>query len=846
MKPPPRSILKPTMPQLPDIPPHKSKSYSRKSPPSGTVQGLDKLPNPFQNDDSSSSGTKIALRTEEEQQAAAREREEREREEMEKEIKDRREARRKSLANRRVSFAAEATLHTFHEIEEMHDSTSSTDPTRRASSMSAQPPSSFEASDPPSTPPDKIEDLVLESPEDQRKLHQKTQRRSSGVSALDYNSNQDDLTLASSIYSSDSEATDGITEVHEEIGSDSGSDSDADGVTMDLDVDDMTGTSVASAMSARSGFTDDENDTLDDALRQATRRAETQRIDAEEEIIPSFGWVKKPGPKPAGRTREQENHSNPTIEDPGNDATMEMDITKAVGGIIIPRDDTMQDLQEAEISMDVTRALGGILPSLDQPSQQPAADDCFEDESVEDATMELTMAIGGIRDASLSDDFAELDEDEDMSMELTTVMGGVVSTTKTSAVTRRTSLARRRTLAQDDETAMDVTVGLGRIISAEDKVETPKGTSPQRSGPAFSFLDHGTPSLPSTPKERTAVPKSTNTTPRSSTKLGLNLSLFQHDPSTGTTTPQVLLTPQRRQLSGVGADRSGLGSPKVTAILERRASISDSATLFTPRENFRAVSFADPQILGDELDRERQEEHAKESGFAIEGAVDGDDDNNTASLKDMISSMTPKKNPLKGRKSLHVGSASGLLGKRPTELDDEDDDHERDGVKRLKNHQGSPVKNVRLRAPPSKEETTGRAIRSPSRLLDIGSTNISASSPAKGHNLASSPQGRDGFQDVPSEQPTSTFTLHDNFALPTREVVGGDDGEHIHLQDFLNLTSIRFMELTTTKRRHTQAPTAQKDVLPGKEDLSLERCIVAGACTVPMLELYQHVSQFQT
>jgi len=52
------------------------------------------------------SGSKIAVKTEEEQQAAAREREERER----------RDARRKSLANRRVSFAAEATLHTFHEV----------------------------------------------------------------------------------------------------------------------------------------------------------------------------------------------------------------------------------------------------------------------------------------------------------------------------------------------------------------------------------------------------------------------------------------------------------------------------------------------------------------------------------------------------------------------------------------------------------------------------------------------------------------------------------------------------------------------------------------------------------
>src|SRR5690606_13301138 len=70
-------------------------------------------------------GSKIALRSEEEQQAAAREREEREK----------KNSRRKS---RRVSFAAEATLHTFHEVEYAQDSTTSTDSTRRASSIAGQ------------------------------------------------------------------------------------------------------------------------------------------------------------------------------------------------------------------------------------------------------------------------------------------------------------------------------------------------------------------------------------------------------------------------------------------------------------------------------------------------------------------------------------------------------------------------------------------------------------------------------------------------------------------------------------------------------------------------------------
>jgi kinetochore protein Spc7/SPC105 len=73
-----------------------------------------------------------------------------------------------------------------------------------------------------------------------------------------------------------------------------------------------------------------------------------------------------------------------------------------------------------------------------------------------------------------------------------------------------------------------------------------------------------------------------------------------------------------------------------------------------------------------------------------------------------------------------------------------------------------------------------------------------------------------------------------------------DVEDRIQLQDFLNLTSIRFMELTTTKRRHTIAPNAaaqdgSEDQIR-KDDGSLENCVVSAACTLPMLELFQHVS----
>ena len=938
------------------------------------------MPNPFQTEDPGS-GTKIALRTEEEQQAAAREREEKERAQMEKEINDRREARRKSLANRRVSFAAEATLHTFHEVEYMQDSTTSTDSTRRASSLASRspraPPADLGPSEPPSTPPEQAEDIVPESPDDQRNLHQKKRRRSS-LASMGFNHSEDE-TVASSIYSSDSEATDGMIETHEEIGSDSGSDSDADGVSMDLDIDEVTGTSIASAATARSGYTgytEDASSTLDDALRLAASHAVTQSLDEEEEVIPSFGWGKKPAPKQASPAQDQENrhqYTKPSTfnrdEDQDNgEMTMDMDMemTKPMGGIYRSHEDEFQDdAQDEEISMDVTHVLGGILPqrTKQQARQETSPDKSGEGSVVDESTMDLTTAIGGIRQGNQTQDLLDFGEDEDMSMEFTTVMGRVMPEYKANAGRRKSAVPRRRTLAAgDDEVTMDMTTGMGRIIPADDEdgdeadatmgmdMTTTiggiiKGPSPVKDRTRAKHLmeeevdrsdstpilnsaskrrlseaiggtepsDTGSPSLSafrgkglrhSIGRRTSASPRRTQpipngSSPRSSSPLKAGTpqsqvqssplktppskktpqrgssskrprtlasvsppksssrkaaSLFQVNPSTGVSTPQIVLTPQNRRLSGLGIDRPGLGSPKITEILERRGSIGEVADEFVPgsaRKASRGVTFADPRIIEEEIDKELQEEADKESGRSIlEREADGaDDENTTATLKDMISSMTPKKNPGKGRKSLHVGSANGLLGKRPAELDDDEDDdaEERDGVKRLKGHQSSPVKNVRLHAPPSKAETTGRLTRSTRSVLGEADVNTSTPSlsfsPKKGSRTASSPHGKGRFRDVESDEATNTINFEDTHIIENPEAEGDDDGEHIHLQDFLNMTNIRFMELTTTKRRHTQAPTSRRSSGGlGKEDLSLERCIVAGACTVPMLELYQHVS----
>ncbi|KAH6687853.1 hypothetical protein F5X68DRAFT_168762 [Plectosphaerella plurivora] len=972
-KPPPRSILKPTIAPLAEIPPLKKR-------------GSDSTKNSTLDQEGSS---KIALRTEEEQQAAAKEREER----------DRRDARRKSLANRRVSFAAEATLHTF-QIEYMPEPTTS----RRRSSLNA--------------PKEDDADIVPDSPEDETE-ETSAGRRSSALPPLAY---QDDNTMASSIYSSDSEAADGVEEVETDENSASSSDNDSDaddGTMVTVEDHEVTSASVMSAFSARSEPNYGDNDTIDQALRTASETAGAQGrdfSDSDEEVIPSFGWIKKGKPQSTSQEEptllRQEDPTLLRLPDQTINDGMEMEMTAAVGGIIRPDIEAEAELEDEDededqgMSMEITNALGGILHSAAQP--QPDAQSDAGETMQMDMTMEFTTAVGGIqRPAGPPSEYD--DENEDMSMEFTAAIGKLLPSQGRSAASRRQSAASQadeedatmdmemtvgvgkilqkqavEDLPMDEETmGMDMTVGVGRILASadaeveegdsdetmgmdmttaiggiirtsteqesrlaarrlmEEEVNQPDTPSksparntktpssalasavkhlsvvPEQTPPSLGpFSGHGLrrsmprqqpaspessplqrspsprrgalasksapPLKPMSPKKaplrirRTSPAKTTREsspirasspvrTPQSARKLAAGrsmlpdsrpvtsptkspsktLNVFQHDPETGAMTPLVTLTPQPRQHSGVGADKPGLGSPRVSEIFSRRASLGEAAQSFVPG-SARGVKFADPRVIEDEVDRDWREENEKENGRSIlEREADGrDEPESTLTLKEMIASMSPKRKPLKGRKSLHVGSASGLLGKRPFELDDEEDEdmEDTDGVKRLKGHQGSPVKNVKLQQPPSKAETTGRRqtrLAQPQlgdNMLDRVSPAIQ--SPAK---TATSPKNHIRFRDVPDD--TATNLIDFDRSPVKNEYALDNDGsdDRVHLQDFLNMTSIRFMELTTTKRRHTQAPDAFKDgLVDGEDTFSLQRCVVAGACTVPMLELYQH------
>ena len=338
--------------------------------------------------------------------------------------------------------------------------------------------------------------------------------------------------------------------------------------------------------------------------------------------------------------------------------------------------------------------------------------------------------------------------------------------------------------------------------------------------------------------------------------------LFRKDVATGASTPSIVLKPRRRRSSGLGVDREGLGSPRVTALLDRRRSIGDNAKAFVSQgHNHASVRFEDPQIMEKELDQERAEDKRRESGRGIleaeADAQDLEENDHTANLKDRIERLTPQKKKISGRKSLHVGAAKGLLGKRPAELDEDEDE---DGTpKRLKGREGSPVKKVKLPAPPPKIATTGRRTRSSRLSLVETAGNARAGTPSENVlqvKIDTTPKDQPRFKDVELHSPARVQSFEQKLdASLTDTAEPREQEDRIQLQDFLNMTSIRFMELTTTKRRHTVVPSAlleqgaQKTNLGGDDvddanaGNELESCVVAGACTIPMLELYQHVSQ---
>ncbi|KZM19795.1 hypothetical protein ST47_g9032 [Ascochyta rabiei] len=718
----------------------------------------------------------------------------------------RKEARRKSLAKRRVSFAPEATLHTWDVVEYMRDATSSSaasDATRRASLASQAPQPESDPVEPPSTPPEQVAEPALEdetTPANQRESHQKKNRRSSGIPPMNFN-NPDDVYSSSPLSGDHASPGDRTAD----------SESEDDDATANIDA--TPETEDSSQSSAR----------LDAALRQAFAQAGTQRLDldedgemtmemADDEITASFKpWARKSAE--AQQEKGVDRSSSPARSEADDDNDMSMDVTRAIGRIVEQPEAQSSDYEDdTGMSMELTMPLGSIQamaakapanrrkslkrrvsavePSQGSPAKRPASRRTSlrnrrksEEPAADDATMDLTMAIGAIKSNTPSEQQNESDRRSsvgsvamDETMDLTMAVGSIKTATTTET---------QESDEEDDGFTMEFTKVVGPGIKRVDK---PAATPEQPATVNYPLL----PELARTPTpEKPASPQNTED--------------VQQDEDAQNAAPEAQLDPLP-----VPVERTPTKSP-VAAKLNL-----DPGTPEFVRQLPAGDVEPSPFVRRTPLSSLKE---------AVTTPVSSTKANRT----------TTPQSGTKKRESLIIPADpidAPILNRRRSSLS---------GV------QFSP-----LNAP--REEPTLRSTALLSNSIKLLSTPRKASlmSPVKRGmtpKKSQTPQKQaTPKQKTPTPRKSSSprkrvvFGAEPEKEEPPAEDVDEDvsEIERISLSEFLSLTKIAFMDVSASKRRATVAPAAFHDMDVDETPETLDRYVVAGACTLPEYELYSH------
>ena len=706
-----------------------------------------------------------------------------------------------ATARRRVSFAPEATLHTWDVVEYLRDATTSSassDATRRASSVSQSSPHAAPApesgTEPPSTPPELVEEPQPEpgsSPANQRDLHQKkNRRRSSGIPPMNFN-NPDDI-LSSSPLSGDNVSPGGEGDNLEAVSDDD---------EMPVEADDSPASKDDSQSSAR----------LDAALRQAAAQAGTQRLHldedhdmsmvmAEDEITASFKpWAQKTATPDL--EADDPFSQSPSADAEGDDDDMSMDITRAVGRIV-PQPQSDSAVSD-DMSMELTMPLGNIQSagpkeavnrrkslkrrvslldaSQGSPAKRPTNRRASlrqrsaqeESPSPDDQTMEFTMAIGTIksqvspnaeqaseRRSSIDASFA------DETMDFTIAVGSIKNT-------QSTNTAAQDSEPEDEDLSMEFTRVVGPGIKHLSKgMETPEQLSEVMDKPTPKVI---TPTPSKSPKKSPGRPKASASraanfsSPAKTAKATPTRSPGRPRRSLNMTTPEI--KPLRQRTDDFEP------SPFVRSAPQSASKNAQNVSTPTSQPRNAPLQIPDDPIAAPILNRRRSSLSTVQfSPLAV--AREEPTLRSTAILANSIKLLsTPRKQTL-----------------------------------------ASPVKRgitpKKLRTP--QNETTSKQ-KTPTPRKATPRKSIS-------------PKKRVAFGDEPEKENIADESMAEN----------EEEVERISLQDFLELTRIRFMDLNTTKRRHTAALATFHDKEVEELEESLDQYVVAGACTLPEFELYQH------
>ncbi|CAI6335713.1 unnamed protein product [Periconia digitata] len=723
------------------------------------------------------------------------------------EERKRREARRKSLAKRRVSFAPEATLHTWDVVEYLRDATSSSaasEATRRASSVSQDPASGEDGEEPPSTPPERIEEPEPEpgsSPANQRDLHQKkNRRRSSGIPPMNFN-NPDDV-YSSSPLSGDNASPGGLPASEDES-------DDEENITANLNESPLV-ENDDSQSSAK----------LDAALRQASMLAGTQRLDlddedvsmeiAEEEITASFKpWAQK---TQVARTPEQESEDpfsrspagSQDAESDGED--MSMDITKAVGKIVAYPE--LKSPESDDMSMELTMPLGSIKALA---SQEPVN----RRKSLKRRVSQLDTSQGSpakrvsSRRTSLRHQESQNTSptSDDQTMDFTLAIGAI----KGQALPIQEVESQQRNSADlpPENDTMDFTLAVGSIKTAQNvpAIQIPPPSEPEDENEDLSmeFTKIVGPGIKQLTTQTQTPEKSAVANDAMSPKI-------------------ITPTPQRSPRKSPG--RTMASGASTTPLISPRKVSSQTPTK-SPGLLRRSLNLATPDIVRNPI----QTEEFEPSPF-----VRGTPLSISKPVEDVSTPQSQSRNA-----PLHIPAdpiTAPILNRRRSSISSMQFSplavtREEPALKNtalLSNNiklLSTPRKQMLMS--PVKRGMTPKKSETPQKEPTPKQKTPTQKKPTPRKSL--SPKKRVVFGAEPEQEVEAAESVAEN---DVSEV------ERISLQDFLDMTRIRFMDLSTTKRRHTAAPAAFRDTEVEEKEESLDRYVAAGACTVPEFELYQH------
>jgi kinetochore protein Spc7/SPC105 len=455
-----------------EIPAHRPRTQLRGAPAAAQPSSIFQPPPPQ---------ATVPLRTEEEQQRRA-------------EILAQRAARRQSLGNRRVSFAPEATLHTWDVVDSYRGDGDSTPGSSAGGSSRASTPatastpasnrrrSSGSVPDFPVTPTPG----TAEAPS----TPEHAGHDSPATPPSSFNNPDDNILSSSPLSSTAGDEGDDSAFVED----DGGHSDSTDSMDEDENVGDRTFVSAAGETTMGEGeltFTKMDMDDMD--------------IDDEAPRQPMF---KKPMRWTfEGATEDVEASSPPRHEAPApemeeddDDAEeMTMDVTRVVGGLLstsnIPRPTfsfspktPQKDVDDdEEMPMDMTRPIGGLLTARPTLVKSPEQEE-------EESFMDFTRPVGGILSTVNNSEgldtpqAAEVD-DQTMAMDITRPIGGILSN-MTQRLKQTMGFGVPQTPAkQDDEEEdemdvmmdMDITRAIGGIVSAapssaQNQLEPPSPT----------------------------------------------------------------------------------------------------------------------------------------------------------------------------------------------------------------------------------------------------------------------------------------------------------------------------------------------------------------------------------